>query len=55
MNSLSMKMVEFLENQAAVQLEQQRLIHGGVGYSGIAATVCVFVMNKAQNLIVTSI
>lgn len=55
MNLSNMKMDEFLVNRAVVRWEQQKSIHGGVGYSGIAAIVCAFVMSKDQNLIVISI
>lgn len=54
-NLLNTKMVEFLESPEHVRWEQQRLIRGGAGYSGIAVIVCVFVMNKDQSLIVTLI
>lgn len=50
-----MKMVAFLESKAVARAEQQKSIHGGVGYSGIAATVCASAMNKGQNLTDTSI
>lgn len=55
MNSSNTKMDEFLVNQAVVRWEQQKWIHGGVGYSGIAAIVCASVMSKDQSLIVISI
>lgn len=55
MNLSNMKMDGFLANRAVVRWEQQKLIHGGVGYSGIAAIVCASVMSKDQNLIVISI
>lgn len=55
MNSSNMKTVECSVNPEAVQWEQQKWIRGGVGCSGIVATVCASVMNKDQSLIVTSI
>lgn len=54
MISLNTKMDASLVNQVAV-IEPQKLIHGGVGFSGIVAIVCASVMNKDQNLIVISI
>lgn len=50
-----MKMVDCLESRAAARLELQKLTHGGVGFSGIAATACASVMSKDQSPIVTSI
>lgn len=50
-----MKMADCSENRAAVQLEQQKLTHGGAGFSGIVAIVCASVMSKDQSLIVISI
>lgn len=50
-SSLNTKMVEFWENPAVV-IAQPKWIHGGVGYSGIAAIACAFATNKDQNQIV---
>lgn len=55
MNSLNMKMADYSENRAAARLEPPKLTHGGVGFSGIAATVCASVMSKDQSQTVTSI
>lgn len=44
-----MKMDEFWAKKAAALVEQVRLIHGGVGCSGIAVTVSVCVTSRAQN------
>lgn len=54
MSSLNMKMVDCSESRAAARLEPLKLTHGGVGFSGIAATACAFVTNKDQSQIVTS-
>ena len=50
-----MKMVDCSESRAAARLEPLKLTHGGVGFSGIAATACASVMSRDQNQIVTSI
>lgn len=52
MNTLSMKMVKFLERKVLVLVVPTKLIHGGDGYFGIAVTVSVCVTNKDQNPIV---
>lgn len=46
-----MKMVEFWDKKEVVLVAQQKLILGGVGFSGIAVIVCVCVMNKDPNQI----
>lgn len=54
MNLSNMKTEESWARQGHVRLDRQKLILGGVGCSGIVATACVSVMNKARNPIVIS-
>lgn len=50
-----MKMVVYLASREVVRQGQQKLTHGGAGYSGIVAIVCASVTNKDQSLIDISI